>query len=126
MFFPYREIDVVNHMVFRSQNYISDKGNYIIKYNALMLEDVKEFEVHQFSQNFINPEFAGFDITSGSAEIYSDQITQILLNNTNFTNYQLDSEKKQIILKNISVNPGDKINLKISEPYSKKIFFARG
>ena len=60
MLFPYREIDVVNHLVIRSQVY----EDWTIKYNAILLKDEENVCVSQFAQYFINPEFAGFTINA--------------------------------------------------------------
>ena len=69
MFFPYREIDVINHMVIRSQTF----EEYTIKYNAMLLRDTGGIEANQFSPYFINDEFAGYGINSQSTKIYSDE-----------------------------------------------------
>ena len=40
MFFPYREIDVINHLVIRSQTFTDSRDKeYVIKYNAMILRD---------------------------------------------------------------------------------------
>ena len=55
MFFPYREIDVVNHLVIRSQTFCDSKGRqFVIKYNAMILRDTGEFSATQFSPHFVN------------------------------------------------------------------------
>lgn len=50
LLFPYRQIEVINHLVIRSQEY---KG-HIIKYNAMMLLD-NNCNFHQFSPHIAYP-----------------------------------------------------------------------
>lgn len=53
MLFPYRQIQVINHLVIRSQFYKGKDKDYTIKYNAMMLLEGTEF--HQFSPHIIYP-----------------------------------------------------------------------
>lgn len=67
MFFPYRQIEVINHMVIRSQTF----KNYEIKYNAMLLK--KNNQYHQFNPHIIYPEFAGYSIVYKSTSIFTDE-----------------------------------------------------
>jgi len=69
MLFPFRQIEVLNHLVVRTQHF----RGYSIKYNAMMLKNDNLLEFNQFSPYITFPEFAGYRIMHFSTEMSTDE-----------------------------------------------------
>ena len=101
--------------------------NMDIQTNSLKHLDIQQIDSHlgaltdlliQFEVPIFGSHQNQFDVhidLSEYSEIYPNQITHILLDDTNFTNYELDSDNKKIILQNVSLTPGNQFNVKISK-----------